>query len=80
MSGTRLDQLIKMINQIAINNPCNGDVAASSEVVLGHIRKFWARPMKRDIVAHLEQGGEGLEPAALEAVRTLQAEQNMTAS
>lgn len=80
MSHGRLEQLIKMINQIARNNPCNGDDNASAEVVLSHVRKFWAKPMKQDIIAHLEQGGEGLDPVATEAVRSLQATQNTESS
>lgn len=74
MSDERQEKLVRMINQIALNNPCNGDTEASAAAVLGHVRKFWARPMKRDIIACVEQGGAELEPAALQAVRALQTE------
>ena len=36
-----------------------------------HIRKFWDPRMRAAIVAHLEQGGAGLEDLARQAVERL---------
>lgn len=65
--------LVKMINQIAANCPFQGDPAAVTQATTSHIQKFWAHSMKEDIVAYLESGGEGLSPAAVEAIRALEA-------
>ncbi|AZT84801.1 formate dehydrogenase [Marinobacter sp. NP-4(2019)] len=64
--------LVKMINQIAANCPCQDDPAAVTQATTNHIHKFWAHSMKEDIVAYLESGGEGLSPAAVEAIRALE--------
>jgi formate dehydrogenase subunit delta len=36
-----------------------------------HIQKFWDPRMKRTIFAHLDAGGEGLDPDVREAIGTL---------
>jgi formate dehydrogenase subunit delta len=41
-----------------------------------HLRKFWDPRMRRHIEAHLASGGEGLRPAAAEAVRLLRSAAN----
>jgi formate dehydrogenase subunit delta len=38
-----------------------------------HLNLFWAPPMRRKIVQHLDQGGEGLDPLVKEAVERLRA-------
>ena len=47
--SSQLDSLIRMVNQIAANNTHRGDTAA--EYVHTHLKKFWARSMKRQIIA-----------------------------
>jgi formate dehydrogenase subunit delta len=37
-----------------------------------HIKKFWDPRMRKSIFAHLDAGGDGLEPAVIEALKTLQ--------
>lgn len=66
--------LVKMINQIAANCPFQGDPAAVTKATAAHIHKFWSHSMKEDIVDYLEAGGEGLSPAAVEAIRALEAD------
>jgi formate dehydrogenase subunit delta len=39
--------------------------------IADHIKKFWDPRMRRAIVAHAEEGGEGLHPNVLQAVRAL---------
>lgn len=65
MTGTR-DTLIRMANQIAANLAHEDDPAAATA---DHIRQFWDPRMKQAIAAYT---GNGLSPAALEAVRRLE--------
>lgn len=37
--------------------------------IANHLTKFWALSMRKTIVGHLDQGGEGLDPLVKEAVR-----------
>ena len=49
MSHSPVETLIKMINQIAANNRAYEDKEAA-ERVASHIKRFWARKMKEDLV------------------------------
>jgi len=71
MSHNSTEQLVKMLNQIAINNPCAGDQDKAAEVVAGHVKKFWAKSMKDGIIGYVHDGGEGLCSVAKSAVRRL---------
>ena len=73
MSHSSAEKLVKMANQI-------GQFFASqrhSDAVKGtaeHLRKFWDPRMRAQIIAHLKDGGgDGLDPVALEAVKSLAA-------
>jgi formate dehydrogenase subunit delta len=69
MSRGTSEKLVHMANQIAaffVSQP--GDPA---EQVAKHLKAFWPPDMRRQIVAYLEAGGEGLAPAAREAVQRL---------
>lgn len=63
-------RLVRMANDIAGFFRVRGPEAAAAGVE-DHLRKFWDPRMRRDIVAHLEAGGAGLDPAAREAVARL---------
>jgi formate dehydrogenase subunit delta len=39
--------------------------------IADHIKKFWDPRMRRAIMAHAEDGGDGLDPIVLQAVRAL---------
>jgi formate dehydrogenase subunit delta len=71
MSASSPERLVYMANQIAAffaSQP--GDLAALH--VAEHLTAFWDPRMRRMIVEHLDQhDGDGLAPAALEAVRLL---------
>ena len=41
------------------------------EGIAGHIRQFWERRMRDQLYAHVEAGGEGLDPLVIEAVAVL---------
>jgi formate dehydrogenase subunit delta len=72
MSHSSAEKLVKMANQI-------GKFFAAqrhSDPVKGtaeHLRKFWDPRMREKIIAHVKDGGAGLDPIPLEAVKSLAA-------
>ena len=65
------DRLVYMANQIGKFFHSQGP----DKVVPGiaeHIRKFWDPRMRRNILAHLQAGGAGLDPDVRDAIETLQ--------
>ncbi|MCV6605395.1 MAG: formate dehydrogenase subunit delta [Porticoccaceae bacterium] len=68
----QLPHLIKMANQIAVNQPVDilGEEAAVAAVA-GHIQKFWAPPMREKIVAYQKEGGAELCAVAARAIATM---------
>lgn len=71
MSGTELEHLITMINQIADNIVLNSNEDDLAPKVADHVRKFWARPMKEQIIRYAAEEGEQLHPVALAAVELI---------
>jgi formate dehydrogenase subunit delta len=64
------DRLIYMANQIGkFFNSQGHDRAVPG--IAEHIRKFWDPRMRTAILAHLDKGGQGLEPYVREALVTL---------
>jgi formate dehydrogenase subunit delta len=64
------DKLVYMANQIGkffASQGADARVAGTAE----HIKKFWDPRMLAAIFAHLDAGGEGLEPAVRQAIETL---------
>jgi len=47
------------------------NLGTASANIAEHITKFWDPRMRRAIVAHLDAGGAGLDPAARQAVEAL---------
>ncbi|WP_293264968.1 formate dehydrogenase subunit delta [Neptunomonas sp.] len=70
MSHSQLDQLIIMANQIADNNHLDTD-AESIEFIATHIKKFWARSMKEELIAYAQEGGDKLNVLATQAIMVL---------
>jgi formate dehydrogenase subunit delta len=68
MSGSELEHLRQMANQIAANFAFHEDQVAR---IADHLKRFWAPSMRRLLADDVEHGGEGLEPAVLEAVKEL---------
>lgn len=64
------DRLVYMANQI-------GKFFASQKAeqavpgIAEHIRKFWDPRMRKAIFAHLDAGGEGLDPPVRDAIASL---------
>ena len=66
----KVEKLVRMANEIARNLralPGNQPAAATAE----HIRSFWTPGMRASLIAHVESGGAGLDPIALEGMRQL---------
>ncbi|MGO9786356.1 MAG: formate dehydrogenase subunit delta [Stellaceae bacterium] len=65
-----LDKLIYMANQIgkffATQGPEQGAAGTAD-----HIKKFWDPRMRATILAHLQAGGQGLDPVARAALERL---------
>ena len=70
MSHNNTDRLVYMANQIGKFFESQGHEKAVPGIA-EHIRKFWDPRMRKMIFAHLEAGGAGLMPNALEALTTL---------
>src|SRR3546814_16149567 len=66
------DKLVMMANQIGkfFAPQRKTDPVAD---ILDHIEKFWDPSMRAAIVAHLEAGGDGLDPPVRAAVASRQA-------
>ncbi|MFP4328764.1 MAG: formate dehydrogenase subunit delta [Paracoccaceae bacterium] len=64
------DKLVYMANQIAtfFKSQPQGDRAGA---VAKHLADFWEPRMRRQLFAHVEAGGEGLDPLVIEATRRL---------
>jgi formate dehydrogenase subunit delta len=72
MSHNSVEKLVKMANQI-------GDFFGAQKIgaaagMAEHLRKFWAPHMREAISEHVQHGGDGLSPIAIEAIKLLAAE------
>ena len=65
-----LDRLIYMANQIA-KNFATMSVDDASTATADHVATFWDPRMRAMIFDRVEQGGDGLDPVALAAIRQL---------
>jgi formate dehydrogenase subunit delta len=66
------DKLVYMVNQIGKYFIAQNQDKAAGEIA-DHLQQFWDPRMRKGIIAHLETGGAGLEPASLRAVQILAA-------
>ena len=69
-TSTSPDRLIYMANQIGTFFNSQGEGKAVPAIT-EHIRKFWDPRMRKQIMAHLEAGGEGLDPNVRDALKAL---------
>ncbi len=70
MSHNAVDKLVKMANQIGkffVGQKHPEGVSSMTD----HLKKFWDPRMRETILAHVDHGGEGLDPIALDAVKRL---------
>ncbi|OEY66030.1 formate dehydrogenase subunit delta [Marinobacter sp. X15-166B] len=64
MSDQQLTNLIKMLEQIIANNLHHGDDDRVAAVAADHLHKFWARSMKQQILACVQEHPERLSAVA----------------
>ena len=65
------EKMVRMANQIAAffrSQP--GDTAES---VAGHLGDFWEPRMRRQLLDHIADGGEGLDPEVIDAAERMRA-------
>ncbi len=71
MDRMDVKRLVGMANQIGEFFEAEPDHAAALEGVANHIQRFWEPRMRRALLQWLDQqGGEGLRPLVLEALRS----------
>ena len=64
------EKLVRMANQIAdFFRSQTDDTAVAS--VADHMKSFWNPVMRRQIYAHMDNGGEGLSELALTAINQM---------
>lgn len=66
-----IDRLVRMANDISHFFQSEPDHAVAVAGISGHIERFWDPRMRREIVAYLQAGGDGLSALAREAVGKL---------
>lgn len=67
------DTLVRMANDIGKFFRAQGEQRAIDGIA-SHIKLFWEPRMKKQIFAHLDEGGAGLDPLPLKALQKLKAD------
>ena len=65
-----IDHLVKMANQIGGFFEAMPDREEGMAGVMQHLRNYWDPRMRRQLLQHVQGGGEGLSPFTLESLRT----------
>ena len=63
-----IGRLVGMANDIAAFFDAEPDKAVAAEGVRFHLTRFWDPRMRREIAAHVQEGGAGMCPTAKSAV------------
>ena len=71
MSDKKVDRLVQMVNQIALNMQANGDENTVGDQVAQHLEKFWSPPMKNLITEQPADTDIGLTAIGQLAVQQL---------
>ncbi len=71
MSTSQIQHLISMINQISSNNNYKKTDEETAEFVANHVKNFWARSMKKEILQYAEKDGSELSNASRIALTQL---------
>lgn len=66
-------KLVYMANQIGAFFTAQ-DAETAPDSIAEHLSKFWDPRMRRAIIAHLDDGGSGLDPPVRRAVERLRAD------
>lgn len=68
-----IDHLIKMANDISNFFAGYPDYSDAVKGMVDHLSKFWEPRMRDSIIAHFQQGGEGLSELSKDAIKQLSA-------
>lgn len=63
--------LVRMANDIGSFFGSEPDTAVAAQSIAQHIERYWDPRMRRQIVAHYRDGGEGLAETSRQAVALL---------
>ena len=63
-----IDNLVRMANRIGEFYAGFPDADEAQAGIAGHLKSFWEPRMRREILAHVERGGEGLSRIVREAI------------
>lgn len=66
-----IDHLVKMANEIGSFFVTANDEDTAAQLIADHLKRFWDPRMRKQVIAHLGQGGEGFTPAVAKAVGLL---------
>ena len=66
-----IERLVDMVNDIANYFHSEPDHATAVAGVATHLRKYWEPRMRKQILAHLDAGGDGLSELGREGVQEL---------
>ena len=67
----RIERLVDMANDIGAFFDAKANKSEAARDIANHLTRFWDPRMRREIVAHYRQGGDGLHPTVLSAVGLL---------
>ncbi len=67
----KIEKLVRMANQIAMNLEFGGNREKAASGVADHLTRFWEPSMRAAIIEHYRSGGEGLSETAALAVAKL---------
>ena len=70
----QIETLVHMANQIGQFFEAMPDRDEALEGVAQHVHRFWEPRMRRELLAHVDAGGEGLAPLVLDAIALHRAE------
>jgi formate dehydrogenase subunit delta len=73
------EKLVHMANQIGKFFAHEGEAKAAIAIA-DHLAQFWDPRMRKEIVAYLESGGLGLDPAVRQAVENLRRPESRTST
>lgn len=66
-----IERLVAMANDISRFFAAEPDEEMGVDGIANHLKRFWTPEMRKQIVAHLAEGGEGLEPLTKKGVEKL---------
>lgn len=71
MASAKVNNLIKMVNQIAANICFQATGQSAVLKITNHLQLFWAKSMKQDIIEYYQQDGDGLSELSGQAIALL---------